>query len=59
MTNSTPFDIMELRRIIFGFLYPPIIKKGMIVSVVQSAFHPFLTNRTGPIHKISKFKRLK
>jgi len=53
MTPS-PFDITDVRRIIFSYIYPPKVKKGMIIRVIRSAYHPFLTDRTGPIREIIK-----
>ena len=48
----SPFDITDIRRIIFGYIYPLKITTGMMIQVVKTAYHPFLAGRTGPIHKI-------
>ena len=46
------FEIQELRDIIFSFIYPKQIKKGMKVLVVKSRYDPYLTNRCDIIDSI-------
>jgi hypothetical protein len=46
------FEIQELRDIIFNFIYPKQIKKGMKVLVVKSRYDPYLTNRCDIIDSI-------
>jgi len=50
------FDIDDIKKIIFGFVYPTRVTKGMKIAVVRSAFYPFLTCREGVIHSIFKKK---
>ena len=49
------FDIDELRNIIFNFIYPKYIKKGMTVKIIKSKFHPFLIGRTEIVYSIKKY----
>tara|TARA_B000000557_G_scaffold76594_1_gene61191 strand:+ start:575 stop:859 length:285 start_codon:yes stop_codon:yes gene_type:complete len=51
------FEIQELRDIIFNFVYPKQIKKGMKVLVVKSRYDPYLTNRCDIIDSIIKNKK--
>ena len=48
------FDINDIRSIIFDFVYPKIIKKGMTIKIVKSQFHPFLTGKIEKIYSIKK-----
>ena len=51
------FEIQELRDIIFSFVYPKQIKKGMKIIVVKSRYDPYLTNRCDIIDSIIKNKK--
>tara|TARA_A100001015_G_scaffold277357_1_gene336489 strand:+ start:101 stop:394 length:294 start_codon:yes stop_codon:yes gene_type:complete len=51
------FEIRELRNLIFSFVYPKQIKKGMKVLVVKSRYDPYLTNRCDIIDSIIKNKK--
>ena len=46
------FEIQDLRNLIFSFVYPKQIKKGMKVIVVKSRYDPYLTNRCDIIDSI-------
>ena len=46
------FEIQDLRDLIFSFVYPKLIKKGMKVIVVKSRYDPYLTNRCDIIDSI-------
>jgi len=46
------FEIQDLRDLIFSFVYPKQIKKGMKVLVVKSRYDPYLTNRCDIIDSI-------
>tara|TARA_B100000524_G_scaffold195940_1_gene101674 strand:+ start:308 stop:628 length:321 start_codon:yes stop_codon:yes gene_type:complete len=46
------FEIQDLRDLIFSFVYPKQIKKGMKVIVVKSRYDPYLTNRCDIIDSI-------
>ena len=50
------FDILELRRHIFSYVYPNVVKKGMTVKIIKSKFHPFLTGKIEKIYNIKKCK---
>ena len=38
-------------------MYPPKIKKGMVIEVIKSRMHPFLTGRVSAIHEINTFQK--
>ena len=51
------FEIQDLRDLIFSFVYPKQIKKGMKVIVVKSRYDPYLRNRCDFIDSITKNKK--
>ena len=51
------FEIQDLRNLIFSFVYPKQIKKGMKVIVVKSRYDPYLTNRCDIIESIKINKK--
>ena len=51
------FEIQDLRDLIFSFIYPKQIKKGMKVIVVKSRYDPYLTNRCDIIESIKINKK--
>ena len=57
--QTNPFNISDIRSLIFGYIYPPNIKKGMVIEVVKSRMHPFLTGRVSVIHEINTFQKRK
>jgi hypothetical protein len=46
------FDIKEIRKIIFGYIYPSKITKGMKIKIIETKFHPFLKDREDYIYDI-------
>ena len=50
--QTNPFNISDIRSLIFGYIYPPKIKKGMVIRIVKSRMHPFLTGRISAINEI-------
>jgi len=52
ITMNKVFEIQDLRDLIFSFVYPKQIKKGMKVIVVKSRYDPYLTNRCDIIDSI-------
>ena len=55
--QTNPFNISDIRSLIFGYIYPPKIKKGMVIRIVKSRMHPFLTGRISAINEISTFRK--
>lgn len=55
--QRNPFNIYEIRSLILGYIYPPKVKKGMVIQIVKSRMHPFLTGRVSEIYQIDKFKK--
>ena len=51
------FDIYEIRKIIFSFLQPSKLLKGMKILIIESKFHPFLVNKLKTIHDIKIINR--
>ena len=50
------FNINEVRKIIFSYLYPCKLLKGMEIKIVKSKFHPFLQNKIVVIDNIEYIK---
>ena len=48
------FDIPELRRYIFSYVYPTKVTKGMWIEVIDTPHKPFLCGRISKIHDIVK-----
>lgn len=46
------FDIKEIREIIFGYIYPSKITKGMKIKIIETKFNPFLKDREDYIYDI-------
>ena len=55
--QRNPFNIYEIRSLIFGYVYPAKVKKGMVIQIVKSRMHPFLTGRISMIDEISRFRK--
>lgn len=49
------FEISSIRNIIFSYVYPKKIKKGDVIKIVKSHFHPYLSGRTSSINNIVKY----
>ena len=46
------FDIKEIRGIIFGYIYPSKITKGMKIKIIETKFNSFLKDREDYIYDI-------
>ena len=55
--QTNPFNISDIRSLIFGYIYPLKIKKGMVIRIVKSSMHPFLTGKISAIDEISRFRK--
>lgn len=50
------FEIQDIRKIIFSFIYPTKVVKGMLIEIVENSFNPFFYRKIVPIHEIVKHK---
>ncbi len=48
------FEIDEIRKKIFSYVYPNCVSVGMTIHVTCSSFHPFLSGTIAKIHDIKK-----
>ena len=48
------FDIDEIRKKIFSYVYPTKVTTGMTILVSKSSFHPFLKDTVAEIKSIKK-----
>tara|TARA_B100001057_G_C22688487_1_gene886763 strand:- start:561 stop:836 length:276 start_codon:yes stop_codon:yes gene_type:complete len=48
------FDISDIRKIIFSYIYPVKITKGMLINANLSSFNPLFLNHIGIIDDIKK-----
>ncbi len=48
------FDISDIRKIIFSYIYPVKITKGMLINANMSSFSPLFLNHIGTIYDIKR-----
>ena len=52
--NMNIFECTDIRKIIFSYIYPVIITKGMTLKVIDSKFHKYMIGNTYEIFKITR-----
>ena len=48
------FDIQDIRKQIFSYVYPPKVTKGMVIQITKTIFKPMYNGKLKRIHEIIK-----